>query len=62
MTKKEYIKKMKADGFVSESFLGYWKLPGTSTSVSDLNAGDDYSAKYQYMRHQLQKRNQTVNP
>ena len=55
MNRREYIKKMKADGFVSSNFLGYWRLPGTGTEVSDMNAGDDYGKKYSYMHKQLQK-------
>ena len=53
MTKKQYIKKMKEQGFKSQGFLGYWTLPGTSTSISDLNAGDNYQNKYNYMTKQL---------
>jgi len=56
MTKAEYLQKMKAKGFIGPSFLGYWRLPGTSTSVSDLNANGDYQAKYDYMQAQLKKK------
>lgn len=56
MNKSQYFKKMKSDGFVSSDFLGYWRIPGTGTEVSDLNAGNDYAAKYAYMKKQQQKR------
>lgn len=49
LSREQYEYRMHKLGFTTDGFLGYWRLPGMTIMVSDLNAGDNRRAKLRYM-------------